>query len=130
MKRLFSKRKILKAFAAFTLTLCLAACTNEGYLAVKMVSSNTSEGWECTFGSLDGDYTNTFPINGSKLKITSETSSGEMTVTVENVKSSYTFDGKNASEVIDMADFGTGSVYITFSAENAENGSMSVVWLE
>ncbi|MGN0666062.1 MAG: hypothetical protein ACI4KF_06000 [Huintestinicola sp.] len=130
MKRSLSRFRAAVLFTVIlTVLTCFASCSSE-YTANHLLTSNTDKGWECTFGSLDGEYTNTFPINSDHLKISSSVGSGEMTVRVENARASKSFDGKNGEQTIDMTEFGEGTVYITLAAENAQDGYVTVVWIE
>lgn len=134
------KNKNIKGYIRFFITALLmsallasaalaSGCSSSQYIAKGLTTTNSSEGWICTFDSLTGDYVNTFPINGKKLKIVSSIDSGSMNIVVENALSSVTLDGSTGENIIEAAQFGEGTVYITLSAENAGGGSVLIVWV-
>lgn len=121
------KKRLFAAVSAAMILFC--GCGSSTYKAEGLSTSNGSDGWTCTFDSLDGDYTNTFPINGSSIRIDSEVGSGNMEIVLKANGETETLDG-NYSGAVPVEKFGKDYLYITFSAENAQNGSVHIVWEE
>ena len=121
------KKRLIAAVSALMLFFC--GCESSTYKATGLYTNNGSDGWTCTFDSLDGDYTNTFPINGSSIRIDSSIGSGSMNILLKANGETETLDG-NFSGSVPVEKFGKDYLYITFSAEDAANGSVHIVWEE
>lgn len=117
---------IVSLMAAALIMLC--GCTKNSYSAVGLVTKNDSEGWKCTFSSLDGEYTNAFPMNSDTLRIESEAGSGTLNIVLKANGITETINGMNYNDTVNVEKFGEGNLYITISAENAKDGNVRIVW--
>lgn len=117
---------IVSLMVAALIMLC--GCTKSSYSAVGLVTTNDSEGWKCTFSSLDGEYTNTFPINSDTLRIESKAGSGTLNIVLKANGETETINGADYNGTINVDKFGEGNLYITLSAADAKDGSVRIVW--
>ena len=124
MKRFLTAALLLCVFAV----LLLCGCDTAGYVQKNLQTTNGADGWICTFDSLEGDYTNAFPINSNTVRITSRVEKGSMNIVLSANGVTKTFDGADMDEFIPVKDFGEGNLFITLDAHEAGNGRVRVIW--
>lgn len=115
-------------FSGILTVLLLCGCDTAGYVKKNLQTTNGMDGWICTFDSLDGDYTNAFPINSNTVRITSRIETGTMNIVLSANGVTKTFDGADMDEFIPVKDFGDGNLFITLDAQDAGNGRVRVIW--
>ncbi len=123
------KLKILFIIVAAA-AVALCGCAKSNYKAKGLVSSNNSDGWSCSFDSMEGNYSVTFNINSPTLRIESSVQSGKMEICLMGNGELDTYDGSNFNESIPVEKYGDSILYITLKCSDAQKGSVHVVWEE
>lgn len=122
MKRIALFVIFAAVLAVFVFTACEKAQTKN------MHTTNDSDGWTCEFEMLNESFTNTFPINGSKLRVTSHINTGTLNIIIKGNGVTETIDGSSYEGSIPMDKFGEGSVYITLQGSEASGGKVNIIW--
>ena len=120
MKRIFP--------AALLCAVLLCGCTGSNYKASMLVQTNDENGWNCSFESMDGKFSNGFKINSSSLRIQSSIEAGSMEIILTGNGESDSYDGSDFDEIISAEKFGDDVLYITLRCEDARNGKVRVIW--
>ena len=106
----------------------LCGCDTAGYTEKNLKTTNGADGWICTFDSLNGEYTNAFPINSNTLHVTSSVQGGQMNIVLSANGNTRSFDAMDMDESIPVDEFGDGNLYISFEAKNASGGRVRIIW--
>lgn len=122
-------KKIISAILIIG-TVLLCGCSEPKYTAENLVQTNDENGWNCSFDSMDGTFSNGFKINSSSLRIESSVDEGSMTIVLAGNGENDTYDGSDFDRIIPSEKFGDDVLYISLKCDKAQNGRIRVVWCD